>query len=86
MAGRKQLRLWQEEQSVGEDPLGTIELEWRSEDAAAPEIERPILEEAERWLLAAYVRGDVRKLPPRRNASVPASNQLNLRFPPSNND
>ena len=81
MGRRKQLRLWAEEQNMGGDPIGCVNLEWRPEHASPFELERPILEEAERWLLGVYVRGETREIPTKRHTLESNRNQLTLQFP-----
>ncbi len=80
MDRQRQLRLWPEEKEIERDPAMPGE-RWQAKENASPfEAEKPVLDEAERWVLAAYLRGEARKLGERAPGSI-TNAQLSLLFP-----
>ena len=75
-----QLQLLPEEKENEGDPAMQGE-GWQAKELASPfEVEKPVLDEAEKWVLAAYLRGEARAIVERRPGSI-TNAQLSLCFP-----
>lgn len=63
MGRQGQLRLWPEEQEVKGDTVRCMAGEWLAgkEPASPFEMEKPVLDEVKKWVLAVYLRGEARK-------------------------